>query len=633
MDTIRAKYARGAELDSLEIAALCFACGITLDMSYSAISSSPPLASDLEDAFVSHAEYDSAAFYFNSSGQENEFDELLINNMINGLPAILILKGHAIIADGYNTDGEFHLNWGWGSANPDSIQTVWTNVFGDWTYNDYGIQSGILDIKTNPMRFNFQIEFKEKIELDEGYINEPTYSIIYHIKNSGPTAIYLYKVIISDTNFHWKFDESVNFPDYPVTLWFGDDVGIQFWYTPQVPNDFTFGKLQIFGYYQNNNGHEELYLDTDLKGWGNPGTIIKKDTVSGTWSEYSSPYIIRDNISVAEGKKLIIEAGTKITFQTSSEFNIKQNAQFVAKGTQSDPIIITCDNPDKGWHGLVFYESGSDDTLENCIIKYANRTSQLPLSRGGGISIINSSPFIIHSSITENRSILGGGGIYLNNSNPYIGNTRFENNSAKWDGGALSITGSSSPTLSNVNISHNYAERNGGGIYIDRSSIVNFDSTDRCNIFQNHSDKEIGNDLYSLSDSKISVYLDTFTVLNPDSSHAYPLENFYFVDIKSDPSKILLGNPEVPTEFILSQNYPNPFNPSTKIKFSLPKPETVKIEVYNIIGQKIETLLNKPMPAGYHEVEFNGQNLSSGIYLYKIEAGAWQDVKKMILLH
>ena len=87
-----------------------------------------------------------------------------------------------------------------------------------------------------------------------------------------------------------------------------------------------------------------------------------------------------------------------------------------------------------------------------------------------------------------------------------------------------------------------------------------------------------------------------------------------------------------PKEFFLSQNYPNPFNPSTNIKFTLPKPENVKIEVYNIIGQKIETLLNKSMSAGYHEVEFNGQNLASGIYLYRIEAGEWQDVRKMVLL-
>ena len=88
----------------------------------------------------------------------------------------------------------------------------------------------------------------------------------------------------------------------------------------------------------------------------------------------------------------------------------------------------------------------------------------------------------------------------------------------------------------------------------------------------------------------------------------------------------------VSTIYELFSNFPNPFNPSTKIKFALPKPETVTIEVYNIIGQKIQTLLNKPMPAGYHEVEFNGQNLSSGIYLYRIETGQWQDIKKMVLI-
>jgi hypothetical protein len=88
----------------------------------------------------------------------------------------------------------------------------------------------------------------------------------------------------------------------------------------------------------------------------------------------------------------------------------------------------------------------------------------------------------------------------------------------------------------------------------------------------------------------------------------------------------------IPKDFVLYQNYPNPFNPSTKIKFAIPKNESVKIEVYNSIGQKIEALLNQHMKAGHHDVEFNAQNLSSGIYFYKIEAGEFQDVKKMILL-
>jgi hypothetical protein len=89
---------------------------------------------------------------------------------------------------------------------------------------------------------------------------------------------------------------------------------------------------------------------------------------------------------------------------------------------------------------------------------------------------------------------------------------------------------------------------------------------------------------------------------------------------------------KIPQTYSLGQNYPNPFNPVTHIQYGLPKTGNVKIEIYNIIGQKIKTLLNKQMPAGYHEVEFNAQNLSSGVYLYRIEAGEFQDVKKMILI-
>lgn len=90
--------------------------------------------------------------------------------------------------------------------------------------------------------------------------------------------------------------------------------------------------------------------------------------------------------------------------------------------------------------------------------------------------------------------------------------------------------------------------------------------------------------------------------------------------------------PNIPIVFKLSQNYPNPFNPATRINYSLPKAEYVNIFVYNIIGQKIKTLVNKNMPAGHHELTFTAQNLSSGIYFYRIEAGIFQDVKKMIYI-
>lgn len=89
---------------------------------------------------------------------------------------------------------------------------------------------------------------------------------------------------------------------------------------------------------------------------------------------------------------------------------------------------------------------------------------------------------------------------------------------------------------------------------------------------------------------------------------------------------------ELSKEFSLKQNYPNPFNPSTKISFSLPSQEHVVVEVFNMLGQKVITLMDKNMNAGYHELEFNGSDLSSGVYFYAIQAGQFNDVKKMIII-
>lgn len=89
---------------------------------------------------------------------------------------------------------------------------------------------------------------------------------------------------------------------------------------------------------------------------------------------------------------------------------------------------------------------------------------------------------------------------------------------------------------------------------------------------------------------------------------------------------------QIPKGYALEQNYPNPFNPTTTINFSLAKPSNVKLTVYNILGQKVVTLVDKFMGAGVYSVEFNAKNLASGVYFYGIEAGDFKMYKKMILL-
>ncbi len=89
---------------------------------------------------------------------------------------------------------------------------------------------------------------------------------------------------------------------------------------------------------------------------------------------------------------------------------------------------------------------------------------------------------------------------------------------------------------------------------------------------------------------------------------------------------------DTPKQFKLYQNYPNPFNPSTRIKYALPKSDNVRIEIYNTLGQVVWAFSENQVTVGYQEVEFTAQNLSSGIYYYRIQAGEFQDVKKMILI-
>ena len=85
-------------------------------------------------------------------------------------------------------------------------------------------------------------------------------------------------------------------------------------------------------------------------------------------------------------------------------------------------------------------------------------------------------------------------------------------------------------------------------------------------------------------------------------------------------------------DFTLFQNYPNPFNPNTKISYKISNPIFVSLKVFDVLGNEIATLANEEKPAGSYIVEFNGTGLPSGIYLYKIQAGFFNQTKKMILL-
>lgn len=142
----------------------------------------------------------------------------------------------------------------------------------------------------------------------------------------------------------------------------------------------------------------------------------------------------------------------------------------------------------------------------------------------------------------------------------------------------------------------------------------------------------------SLVMSSKSFYQQSFTADNTggivcvweDNRNTDP--KIYGHKVQSSGLTGVSNNNEIPSEYSLGQNYPNPFNPATTISFSIPKAGLVKLTVFDITGKEIVVLINENISAGIHDVSFSASQLSSGAYFYKLTAGEFTEVNKMILV-
>ncbi len=130
------------------------------------------------------------------------------------------------------------------------------------------------------------------------------------------------------------------------------------------------------------------------------------------------------------------------------------------------------------------------------------------------------------------------------------------------------------------------------------------------------------------TDSKFRTKIFAFngsenTEITSETYHSIESDNYLTTE------NSLAGAPE---KYSISQNYPNPFNPSTTIRYSLPEENFVAITVFDLAGKEVKSLVNEHMQAGNYEVSFNATNLASGMYFYRIQAGKFSQVMKMVLL-
>ena len=182
------------------------------------------------------------------------------------------------------------------------------------------------------------------------------------------------------------------------------------------------------------------------------------------------------------------------------------------------------------------------------------------------------------------------------------------NTKLNWNG----IDASATPSGSNISVSVPLGDSSasGGGI----GSTDNF--------------PDLGTVLAKCDIAEIIVY-DTLLTNSENLAIKQYLNNRYNLIITGVND---LRTEKLPSKFSLSQNYPNPFNPVTTINYSIPAESFVTIKIYNSIGQEITSLVNENKSSGNYSVNFNGGNLSSGVYFYRMQAGSFVSTKKFVLM-
>jgi len=282
-------------------------------------------------------------------------------------------------------------------------------------------------------------------------------------------------------------------------------------------------------------------------------TNVPEGNVSGTWDLAGSPYLINGDITLPSAEMLVIEPGVNVNFTSYYEFKIE--GRLLAQGTSADTIRFSSTNPTLGWAGLRFRNSNSNGQDSSKVV-YTRINHGFAQSYGNGvggaISLANSSNILIKNCyLSDNQAEAYGGAIYLNESSHplLIDNTIISNNSGIAGGGiyayasTVNITGGiisdntshkgggiyfhgGGSSLAGVTITRNRANYTGGGIYFYGGAPI-FSADDRCSVYDNYAvgaGLDFFADIFSIP--VVPIILDMFSVDNPSSHFAYPIEDF-----------------------------------------------------------------------------------------------------------
>lgn len=740
IDSLKYKYKNNMQININDMSTLCFLWGILCKANYSSCGTMT-YSMDMPPILLTRMNYYSSILRALDDSLLNDIKE----NVLNAKPSILSIAnggGHLIVVDGYNTDGFFHLNFGWGSNMPENISDAWYLLPEGMPANYNMIIKSIVDIFPNEFTLSDLSINNYLLDFGPNYINYCSDTSCVTLTNNSNQTIDI-NYILATNNYYISYDGE-NYADSLCEILIPPSGKINFYayFLPSCEHDIN-GNIII-----NYKGSKYKCISTYGYGLNQDISLISSGGVDGIWEKSNGPYYIAGDIFINENKRLLIEGGTKIIFIDDFKITVGENAQLVAAGTINDTIYFESFSR---WKGIDIINSGSNDTIKYCILK--NGYGSYFEEPGGAIYLSNSSPSILNCMFKDNYAGRGGAIYMRSESSPVIINTKFINNKAT-DGGAMYISSYSSPTISSCQFSYNIAFGGGwgGSIFCGygcftkiQNTILDYNKADyggaissftskifllNCTVTNNssiyfgggisiaqNSNINIKNSIIYYNNSGFgdnislgeidnrpdTIYFDYSNIdtLNPNWVKWVNLNNgvliwkegciskdplfVVFENVKyclnenspcidaGDPNPIYndledpdnpgfalwpsmgtirndigayggglypltvnvepkSSNNKSPYTFYLFQNYPNPFNPSTKISYKLTRSSFVRLSIYDINGRLVDTLVNEQKNAGSYTVKWNASNLSSGIYIYRIDAGNFSSVKKCLVV-
>jgi hypothetical protein len=275
---------------------------------------------------------------------------------------------------------------------------------------------------------------------------------------------------------------------------------------------------------------------------------------------------------------------------------------------------------------------------------------------GGAVFVHSRSEvYLSYNTIRDNTVDWYGGGMFINLSSVDIEYDLITGNYADKLGGAC-LFESSTIIMSNLTICDNTAADSGGGIWYSNSSSRMTNSIQWGNSAYKYDEIYLRGGEVIIGYTDIAINLDTLGNINTDPLFIDPAHDDYHLRVGSpcidsgDPDASLdpdgtrrdMGafcfdrlldldsDEQLPMSISLEQNYPNPFNAITVISYSLDKPSLAKIEIYDILGRRLQTITDGDTEAGAYSVTFNASSLTSGVYIYRLTVGQYSLAKKMV---